>query len=83
MIRFGAKKTCMAGGVICGLGFGLCLLATNLLELAVFYGLIAGSGLGLMYIPTIVSVNYYFQKKRSVANGNFKQFLVLLFNWQA
>ena len=49
----------MAGGVICGLGFGLCLLATNLLELAVFYGLIAGSGLGLMYIPTIVSVNYY------------------------
>ena len=63
----------MAGGVICGLGFGLCLLATNLLELAVFYGLIAGSGLGLMYIPTIVSVNYYFQKKRSVANGNLKQ----------
>ena len=63
----------MAGGVICGLGFGLCLLATNLLELAVFYGLIAGSGLGLMYIPTIVSVNYYFRKKRSVANGNLKQ----------
>ena len=33
------------------------------------YGFMAGSGLGLMYVPTIISVNYYFDKKRSIANG--------------
>ena len=51
-------------------GFALSsLLATNVSSMIALYGFMAGSGLGLMYVPTIISVNYYFDKKRSIANG--------------
>ena len=45
------------------------MLATNVSSMIALYGFMAGSGLGLMYVPTIISVNYYFDKKRSIANG--------------
>ena len=55
---------------VCGTGFALSsLLATNVTSMIALYGFMAGSGLGLMYVPTIISVNYYFDKKRSIANG--------------
>ena len=55
---------------VCGTGFALSsLLATNVSSMIALYGFMAGSGLGLMYVPTIISVNYYFDKKRSIANG--------------
>ena len=60
----------MFGGLLCGTGFALTtVLATNLTTMIILYGFVAGSGLGLMYVPTIISVNYYFDKKRSIANG--------------
>ena len=59
----------MAGGLLCGTGFALSLFSQNVAMMIVLYGLVGGSGLGLMYVPTIISVNYYFDKKRSIANG--------------
>ena len=67
--RFGARVVCMAGGLLCGTGFALSQLAKNVPMMIALYGFVAGSGLGLMYVPTIISVNYYFDKKRSIANG--------------
>jgi len=68
--RFGSRPVCIAGGLMCGTGFALSsLLATNVSSMIALYGFMAGSGLGLMYVPTIISVNYYFDKKRSIANG--------------
>ena len=29
----------------------------------------AGTGLGLMYVPAVVSVGYYFDKRRALATG--------------
>ena len=33
------------------------------------YGVVGGIGFGLIYLPAIVSVGYYFEKKRAFATG--------------
>ena len=35
----------------------------------VFYGVIGGFGLGAMYLPSVVIVSQYFEKKRGLATG--------------
>ena len=34
-----------------------------------FYGVIGGLGLGAMYLPSVVIVSQYFEKKRGLATG--------------
>ncbi len=34
------------------------------------YSIVAGTGLGLMYVPAVVAVGYYFDKRRAFATGN-------------
>ena len=33
------------------------------------YGVIGGFGLGLIYLPAVVAVGYYFESKRALATG--------------
>ena len=33
------------------------------------YGVIGGFGLGLIYLPAVVAVGYYFEKRRALATG--------------
>ena len=37
--------------------------------LMITYGVIGGIGFGLIYLPAIVSVGYYFEKRRAFATG--------------
>lgn len=43
--------------------------APNVLTLCVTIGIGTGLGFGLIYLPAIVSVTMYFEKKRSLATG--------------
>ena len=38
--------------------------------LMLLYSIVAGTGLGLMYVPAVVAVGYYFDKRRAFATGN-------------
>ena len=33
------------------------------------YGVIGGIGLGLIYLPAVVAVGYYFERRRALATG--------------
>ena len=33
------------------------------------YGIVGGLGLGLMYVPAVTAVGYWFEKKRSLVTG--------------
>ena len=46
-----------------------CIFVPNIMYLTVLYGLVAGIGLGLAYLPVMVSVNLYFDKKRALAQS--------------
>ncbi|XP_064638129.1 monocarboxylate transporter 12-B-like [Lineus longissimus] len=67
--RFGCRFTTMMGAVVGSCGFILSIFAPNIYVLYVTFGLIGGLGLGLIYLPAIVSVGQYFEKKRSFATG--------------
>ncbi|XP_037075112.1 monocarboxylate transporter 12-B-like isoform X2 [Pollicipes pollicipes] len=67
--RYGCRPVCIAGAFTGAFGFVLSTLAKNVETMYVTIGLVLGIGLGLIYLPAIVSVTCYFEKKRSFATG--------------
>lgn len=67
--KFGCRLTTILGSLIASLGFVLSYFATSIYFLYITIGLIVGFGFGLIYVPAIVSVGYYFEKRRSFAIG--------------
>eukprot|EP00095_Tigriopus_kingsejongensis_P002022 snap_masked-scaffold1627_size33010-processed-gene-0.3 protein:Tk02022 transcript:snap_masked-scaffold1627_size33010-processed-gene-0.3-mRNA-1 annotation:"monocarboxylate transporter" len=67
--KYGCRPVCIAGSVISCLGLVLSTIAPNVPVLMLTYGVIGGFGLGLIYLPAVVAVGYYFEKKRALATG--------------
>ncbi|XP_033759355.1 LOW QUALITY PROTEIN: monocarboxylate transporter 7-like [Pecten maximus] len=67
--RYGCRAVTIAGALIASLGFILSLFAPNIYYLYFSFGIMSGLGFGLMYLPAIVSVGHYFEKKRAFATG--------------
>lgn len=67
--KFGCRAVTIAGSVVAAAGFVLGSFATNLDILILTYGVLGGLGFGMMYLPSIVTVGYYFEKKRALATG--------------
>jgi MCP family monocarboxylic acid transporter-like MFS transporter 12 len=67
--KFGTRIVCIAGAIISATGFFASTFATSVPVLMLFYSIVAGTGLGLMYVPAVVAVGYYFEKKRAFATG--------------
>ncbi|MBN3296708.1 MOT14 protein, partial [Amia calva] len=66
---FGCRKTTIIGGLVTALGWILSAYATNVYYLFMSFGLIAGIGSGMAYLPAVVMVGCYFQKRRALAQG--------------
>jgi len=67
--KYGCRPVCMAGSLITCIAFSLSIFATNVPMLMLLYGVLGGFGLGLIYLPAVVAVGYYFEKKRALATG--------------
>eukprot|EP00106_Octopus_bimaculoides_P011302 XP_014778744.1 PREDICTED: uncharacterized protein LOC106875210 isoform X2 [Octopus bimaculoides] len=67
--RFGCRPVAVVGSFIGAFAFLLSTLSPNIDTMIVFYGGFGGFGLGLIYLPSIVSVGYYFDRKRAIATG--------------
>jgi len=67
--KFGTRVVCMTGAVISSIGFFASTFAPNVPVLMLTYSVVAGTGLGLMYVPAVCAVGYYFEKKRALATG--------------
>ena len=67
--KFGCRTTCIVGTVIASIAFILSTFSDSVVMLMVTYGVVGGIGFGLIYLPAIVSVGYYFEKKRAFATG--------------
>ncbi|XP_074658151.1 monocarboxylate transporter 14-like [Tubulanus polymorphus] len=66
---YGCRVTTIIGAIVTSIGFILSIFAPNLYFLYFSFGILGGLGLGLIYLPAIVSVGQYFEKKRSFATG--------------
>ena len=67
--KFGCRIVCIAGCIIGALGIGLSSLSPNVAILMLTYGVVGGYGLGTMYLPSMVVISDYFEKKRGLATG--------------
>lgn len=67
--KMGAKKVCMAGGVLCGIGWLGASFATSPLMLIPLYGIIGGAGVGIAYGAPIATSAQWFPEKCGLAVG--------------
>lgn len=67
--KYGCRKVTIAGSIISAAGFILSTQATSIEMLIVTYGVIGGLGFGMIYLPAIVTVGHWFDKKRAFATG--------------
>ncbi|MCP9841105.1 OFA family MFS transporter [Synechococcus sp. J7-Johnson] len=67
--RFGTRITTAIGGIVVGLGYILASFATHVGALVVTYGMIAGTGVGIVYGVPIVVVSRWFPDKKGLAVG--------------
>ncbi|BFZ25545.1 hypothetical protein BsWGS_28584 [Bradybaena similaris] len=67
--KYGCRPIVIAGSITATAGFVLATLSPNIDVLIFTYGVIGGCGLGMIYLPCIVSVGHYFDTKRAFATG--------------
>uniref|UniRef100_A0A0A9Y4G3 Monocarboxylate transporter 12 n=1 Tax=Lygus hesperus TaxID=30085 RepID=A0A0A9Y4G3_LYGHE len=67
--KFGCRAVCIAGSILGSVSFVLSTFSPNVNVLMLTYGFMGGIGFGLIYLPAVVCVGYYFETKRSLATG--------------
>ncbi|EFO26049.1 hypothetical protein LOAG_02432 [Loa loa] len=67
--KYGARMVVIIGSFVASLSFLASIFCSNIYMFMIFYGFLGGAGFGLIYLPSIVTVGYYFEKKRSIATG--------------
>ncbi len=67
--RYGPRIVVVIGGIILGVGFFLTSTITTKYQLYLYYGLIAGFGGGLVYLPPISTAPKWWPDRRALATG--------------
>lgn len=67
--KYGCRAVCIAGSLIATAAFVLSTFSPTVNVLMLTYGFMGGVGFGMIYLPAIVCVGYYFETKRSLATG--------------
>lgn len=95
--RYGCRKMTILGGFISGLGFFLSSFCNSVECLYMTFGVLSGIGLGFAYVTAVVSIAFWFEKKRNLAIGigasgtglgtfiyaPFTQWLIETFGWRS
>ncbi|CAE1230985.1 Monocarboxylate transporter 14,Monocarboxylate transporter 12 [Acanthosepion pharaonis] len=67
--KYGCRKVTIFGAIFCSIAIFCSAFSTSIVWLIVTFGVLGGIGLGFMYLPAIVMVGYYFDKRRALATG--------------
>ncbi|CAF3418435.1 unnamed protein product [Rotaria socialis] len=67
--KWGCRPIGMIGGLIAAVSVAASVFAPNIQLMWLLFGGIGGIGMGLVYLPSIVMVGYYFDEKRAIATG--------------
>lgn len=67
--KIGPRKIVMLGGLILGIGFTLSGFIQSKYQLYLTYGIIAGLGGGMVYLPPIVMAPKWWPDRRALATG--------------
>jgi len=67
--RFGFRTVTIMGSLLASTSLALSIFATSVEYLYVTVGIVGGIGFGLVYVPSVIFVGFYFEKKRALATG--------------
>ncbi|CAF2522289.1 unnamed protein product [Rotaria sp. Silwood2] len=67
--KWGCRLIGIIGGIIAAVAVAASVFVPNIQLMWLLFGFIGGIGMGLVYLPSIVMVGYYFDKKRAIATG--------------
>jgi len=67
--KYGTRVVCIMGAVTSSFAIFISTYSPNVPFLMFSYGVVGGLGLGLMYVPAVVAVGYWFEKRRSLVTG--------------
>ncbi|CAF0727671.1 unnamed protein product [Rotaria sordida] len=67
--KFGCRPIGIIGSFIAALAIAASVFSPNIYIMWLLFGVIGGIGMGLVYLPSIVMVGYYFEEKRAIATG--------------
>lgn len=67
--RYGCRRMTIVGSIASTIGFIAAAFSNSVEILYVTYGLMAGLGMGLLYVTAVVSIAFWFDKRRNLAVG--------------
>jgi len=67
--RYGCRSVTIVGAILAAAGFLAAAFSHHIALLYLFFGVVAGFGLSLCYVASIIIVAYYFDRRRSFATG--------------
>jgi len=67
--RYGCRAVTIVGAILAAAGFLAAAFSHHIALLYLFFGVVAGFGLSLCYVASIIIVAYYFDRRRSFATG--------------
>ncbi|CAH0552979.1 unnamed protein product [Brassicogethes aeneus] len=67
--RYGFQLVAIVGSVLGTTAFAISYFATNVQFLCISYGVLGGIGFGLIYVPSVITVGFYFERWRALATG--------------
>ncbi|XP_055839349.1 uncharacterized protein LOC129907258 [Episyrphus balteatus] len=67
--KYGCRKMTIIGGLLSSFGFALSAIGTSVEMLYLTFGIISGLGLGIGYVTAVVSIAFWFDKKRTFATS--------------
>ena len=67
--QIGIRGVYMIGSVVACFAFFLSAFSSNCYVLVLIFGVVGGTGLGLILMPVSVACNLYFEKRRPLATG--------------
>lgn len=67
--KYGCRSVCIGGAILASAAFVLSTFSPTIGVMMLTYGVMGGVGFGMIYLPAVVAVGYYFEKKRSLATG--------------
>jgi len=76
--KYGCRVIGIIGSVISAVAVATSIFSPTISIMWLLFGLIGGIGMGLVYLPSIVMVGYYFEDKRAIATGKMNCSLLIL-----
>ncbi|CAG9767258.1 unnamed protein product [Ceutorhynchus assimilis] len=67
--KYGCRLMTIVGGIISAIGFIISSKCNSIGVMYLTFGILAGLGLGLCYVTAVVSIAFWFDKKRTLAVG--------------